>query len=214
MASCCNPRGCDRFFGRRFARRKAARYRKRGLDKTAVRMVGFLEAHGIEAATVLEVGGGLGEIEIELVQRGAEHALNLELSPAYDDEAATLLRETGLEDRIERRLHDIAADPDAVEPADVVVLNRVVCCYPDYERLLAAAADHSRRLLVFSYPRRNLVSRIGVKAQNLLFGLLRKEFRVFAHPPAAMFAVLEQRGLRRTFAHHGLVWQVAGLERA
>ena len=98
--------------------------------------------------------------------------------------------------------------------ADAVVLNRVVCCYPDYERLLAAAADHSRRLLVFSYPRRNLASRIGVKAQNLLFGLLRKEFRVFAHPPAAMFAVLEQRGLRRTFAHHGLVWQVAGLVRA
>jgi hypothetical protein len=214
VVGCCNSRGCDQFFGRRFARRTAARYRKRGLDKTAARMVGFLEERGIGAATVLEVGGGLGEIEIELLRRGARHALNLELSAAYDPEAAELLHENGLEDRAERRLHDIAADPDVVEPADVVVLHRVVCCYPDYERLLGAAGEHATRLLVFSYPRRNLVSRTVVRLQNLVFRLLRKEFRTFAHPPAAMLGVLEQRGLQRTFAHRGLVWQVAGLERA
>jgi magnesium-protoporphyrin O-methyltransferase len=191
----------------------AARYRKRGLDKTARQMVEFLQQRGIEAATVLEVGGGLGEIQIELLRRGARRALNLELSPAYDDEAAKLLREAGLEDKVERRLSDIVGDPDGVEPADVVVLHRVVCCYPDYERLLAAAAEHARRLLVFSYPPRNAISRLAVATQNLAFRLLGKEFRTFAHPPPAMLAVLEKRGLRPTFAHHALVWQVAGLER-
>jgi len=39
------------------------------------------------------------------------------------------------------------------------------------------------------------------------------EFRTFAHPPAAMLAVLEDHGLRRTFAHDGLVWRVTGLTR-
>src|SRR4051812_6122415 len=134
--SCCNSRGCDRFFGGRFARRVAGKYRKRGLDRTARHVVEFLEARGIGGASVLEVGGGVGEIQIELLRRGVERTVNLELSPGYDAEAAGLLREAGLEGRAERRLHDIAADPAAVEPADVVVLNRVVCCYPDYERLL------------------------------------------------------------------------------
>jgi len=69
MASCCNPRGCDRFFGPRFARRMANRYRKRGLDKVARRMAEFLEARGIEGATVLEVGGGIGEIQIDILNR-------------------------------------------------------------------------------------------------------------------------------------------------
>jgi 2-polyprenyl-3-methyl-5-hydroxy-6-metoxy-1,4-benzoquinol methylase len=213
VAGCCNPRGCDRFFGPRFARRMAKRYRKRGLDKTARRMVEFLEGRGIEGATVLEVGGGIGEIQIELLERGARRAINLELSPAYDEEAAILLREAGVEARAERRLHDIAADPAGVEPADVVVLHRVVCCYPDYERLLGAAADHARRLLVFSYPPRNSASRLVARLQNRAFGLLGREFRIFAHPPAAMLAVLGDRGLRPTFAHRGLVWRVAGLER-
>src|SRR5688500_8238075 len=159
MAGCCNARGCDEFFGSRFARRTAARYRKRGLDKTARRMVGFLEDKGIADATVLEVGGGIGAIEIELLKRGALRTINLELSPAYDAEAQRLLAEAGLEGRAERRLHDIAVEPEGVQPADIVVLHRVVCCYPDYERLLTAAAGRARRLLVFSYPRRNAASR-------------------------------------------------------
>jgi hypothetical protein len=213
MAGCCDPRGCDRFFGPRFARRVARRYRKRGLDKTAARMVGFLGEMGVQGATVLEVGGGVGEIQLELLKRGAERTVNLELSPAYEREAQRLLAEHGLEDRVQRRLRDIAVDPDSVEPADVVVLHRVVCCYPDYERLLRAAGAHARRVLVFSYPRRNAVSRFIVAAQNAGFRLMRKEFRTFAHPPPAMLAVLSDAGLDARFARTGIAWHVTGLVR-
>lgn len=211
--SCCNARGCDELFGARFAARAARRYRRKGLDETARRMVGFLERQGIEDATVLEIGGGVGEIEIELLKRGAASAVNLELSPAYEEEAKRLLSEQGLEGRVERRLHDVAAEPDAVDPADVVVLNRVVCCYPDYRVLLGAAADHARRLVVFSYPPRHAGSRLFIGVQNLVFRLLRREFRTFAHPPEAMLRVVEERGFRPVFAHRARVWQIAALER-
>ena len=213
MAGCCNSRGCDAFFGSRFARRVAQRYRRRGLDKPTSQIVAFLQSRGLEGASVLEIGGGVGEIGLELIKRGADRTTNLELSPAYEAEAARLIREAGAEGRVERRRHDIAVDPAAVGAADIVVLNRVVCCYPDYELLLGAAADHAGRLLVFSHPPRNLVSRALVGAQNLTFGLLRREFRTFAHPPQAMLAVLEQRGFRHTFSHRGMPWRVAGLER-
>jgi magnesium-protoporphyrin O-methyltransferase len=213
MASCCNPRGCDAFFGRRFARRMAKRYRKRGLDETARRIVEFLEAAGIEGATVLEIGGGVGEIQIELLKRGARRTVNLELSAAYEGEARALLAEAGFADRVERRRVDIAVAPDSVDAADAVVLHRVVCCYPDYERLLGAAAGHAGRLLVFSYPRRNPLLRLFVAGQNLAFRVMRKEFRTFAHPPAAMLDVLQARGLDPTYAHKRRVWQVSGLAR-
>ena len=195
------------------ARRMAKRYRDRGLDSTGSRIVAFLESQGVQGETVLEIGGGVGELQIELLQRGAARAINLELSSAYDHEAEALLREAGLEGRVDRQIRDIATDSDAVAPADVVVLNRVVCCYPDYERLLDAAASHARRLLVFSHPPRNVASRLVVGAENLVFGLMRREFRVFAHPPAAMLRLLEERGFRAAFAERGLVWHVEGLER-
>jgi hypothetical protein len=201
------------FFGGRFARQVARRYRRRGLDRTAASMVRFLEAQGVAGASVLEIGGGVGEIHLELLRRGAGHAVNLELSPAYDDEAARLAAEAGVQDRVERRLHDLAVAPEAVAAADVVVLHRVVCCYPDYERLLGAAGAHARRALVFSHPRRNPVSRLVVAAQNLALRLRRNEFRVFLHPPAAMLEVLADQGLEPAFARRGAAWQAHGVLR-
>jgi 2-polyprenyl-3-methyl-5-hydroxy-6-metoxy-1,4-benzoquinol methylase len=200
-------------FDGRFARRMASRYRRRGLDRTAGRMVDLLAESGLEGATVLEIGGGVGEIHVELLRRGAASATALELSPAYEEEAARLLAEAGLTDRVRRRLTDIASDPAAVEPADVVVLHRVVCCYPDYAKLLGAAADHARRVLVFSHPPRNVVSRAVVATQNLFLRLGGREFRVFAHPPAAMRAVLADHGLRAVPAPGGRLWRVTAATR-
>lgn len=200
-------------FNARFARRMATRYRKRGLDRTAQRMVDLVARAGVQGATVLEIGGGVGEIQLELLKRGAASATNLELSPAYDAEARQLLAEAGLTGRVQRRLIDIASDPAAVEPADIVVLHRVVCCYPDYAKLLGAAADHARSHVVFSHPPRNPVSRAVVATQHLLFRLLGREFRVFVHPPEAMLAVLANHGLQTGLAHGGAVWQVSAASR-
>jgi 16S rRNA G966 N2-methylase RsmD len=213
MAGCCDPRGCDRMFGSRFATRMATRYRKRGLDKTAGAIVDLLAEGGVHGATVLEIGGGIGEIQLELLVRGAASAINLELSPAYEPEAAALIGEAGFTGRVQRRLLDIATDPGAVQPADIVVLHRVVCCYPDYATLLGAAADHARRHLVFSHPPRNPVSRAVVASGNLLSRLAGRDFRTFAHPPAAMLAVLDEHGLHLRATHRGRVWQVAAVSR-
>jgi 2-polyprenyl-3-methyl-5-hydroxy-6-metoxy-1,4-benzoquinol methylase len=214
VTGCCCPGDYDRFFGRRFARRLAKKYRKRGLNKTSRKMADFLRERGIEGATVLEIGGGVGEIEIELLKAGAARAQNLELSSAYEEDARELAEEAGVGGRVDWRIHDIAADPEAVEPADIVVMNRVVCCYPDYRRLLGAAADHARHAIVFSYPPRNALIRAFYGVFNLAMRLMRRGFRGFAHPPSAMLAVLEARGLRRTYDNHVGIWQVAGLERA
>jgi 16S rRNA G966 N2-methylase RsmD len=213
MAGCCDPRGCDRLFGARFAKRMATRYRKRGLDKTAQTIVEMVAQGGVQGATVLEVGGGVGEIQLELLRRGAASATNLELSPGYEPEAAALIEDAALGGRVHRRLIDIATDPAAVEPADIVVLHRVVCCYPDVAKLLGAAADHARSQLVFSHPPRNAVSRAVVGTQNLLFRAVGREFRTFAHSPDAMLAVLAEHGLQLSAAHSGRMWQVAAVSR-
>jgi 2-polyprenyl-3-methyl-5-hydroxy-6-metoxy-1,4-benzoquinol methylase len=214
MASCWPSRDYRRFFNQRFARRLANRYRKRGLDPTAQTMVQFLQELGIEDASILEIGGGVGEIQIELLKLGAARAQNLELSPDYEQQARMLAGQAGVQGRLDWRIHDLAQDPAAVVPADLVILHRVVCCYPDYERLLGAAADHARRALVFSYPPRNALSRAFYGVFNLVMRLTRSSFRGFAHPPGAMLGVLEDHGLRRTYGRRSRIWQVAGLERA
>ena len=119
-------------FGERFARRMAKRYRRRGVDPAASQMVDFLAQDDLTGATILEIGGGIGEISVELLRRGAESATIAELSTAYDEEARRLAEKAGVADRVRRRIINVAEAPEAMEQADLVVLHRVVCCYPDY----------------------------------------------------------------------------------
>ncbi|HLM20512.1 MAG TPA: methyltransferase domain-containing protein [Propionibacteriaceae bacterium] len=213
MSDCCDRTGYQTVFSDRFARRVARMYCRRGLDRTQRRLVTFLTERGIEHASVLEIGGGVGEIQIELLSRGARKATNLEISRNYEREAEALLERFGMVDRVQRRFVDIATSPNAVEPADVVVLHRVVCCYPDYERLLSAAAGHAKRLLVYSHPPRNSLIRMIISCENLLHRLRGSDFRAFVHPPAAMIKTAEAQGMSVSYRHRGVLWRVVGLER-
>ena len=215
MVDCCEPEGYDSVFDHRFVRRVSRRYGRRGLSPSARAIVAFLVDRGIDGATVLEIGGGIGEIQVELLRLGAARTTNLEISTGYEDEAALLLERFGLRDRVVRRFVDIARQPDVVEAADVVVLHRVVCCYPDYERLLGAAATKAGRLLVFSHPPDNLLTRAALWVDNTVRRVKGTggTYRSYAHPPAAMRAVIERAGLRATYRWRGLGWAVVGLER-
>jgi len=211
--TCCSAKGCDEFFTERVARRDAARYRRAGIDANASRVVDFVCGRGVEGSTVLEVGGGVGAIQLELLRAGAASAENVELSPAYEPYATELLVEAGLEGRVARRLLDFASQGDDVQPADVVILHKVVCCYPDYEALVGAAAAHAKRQLLLTFPRESWWMRLGLTVANLIERLRRRTFRVYVHPPAAMIAVARSHGLEPTATHRGRLWEFCGLER-
>lgn len=214
MPGCCDPRAYDEAFSDRFARRVARRYRRRGLDRLERAVVDEVVAHGVDGATVLEVGGGVGQVCVELLRRGAAAATCLELATTYEREAGRLAAEAGVGERMTRRRVDIAAEPDAAGPADVVVLNKVVCCYPDQVALLRAAADHARGLVVFSYPRANAVSRAVVAVMNRFLAMSGAAYRAYLHDPADMLATLAGRGLTSRMVRRGPVWQVAVAVRA
>jgi magnesium-protoporphyrin O-methyltransferase len=213
LSDCCSPKGYRWVFSERSARAEAKRYRRKGLDSTSRRIVDFLKTQGVEGKTVLEVGGGIGAIQIELLKAGAARALSVELTPTYEEAAAGLLREAELSDRVERRVMDFAEAADQVDGADVVIMNRVICCYPDMPRLAGAAADHARQLLVMSFPRKTWWMYVGLKVSNFLLWTTRREFHIFLHPPKKIIATSEQHGLEPVLDQQGLVWKVAALRR-
>ncbi|MGZ4289267.1 MAG: methyltransferase domain-containing protein [Gaiellaceae bacterium] len=210
MSGCCRPEGYNRLFSARQARLDASRYRKHGLGGTSRRLVEL--AGDVSGGTVLEVGGGVGAIELDLLAAGADRATNVELSGEYEEEAATLLAERGLTERVDRRVADFVEEP--VEPHDVVVMHRVVCCYPDVDRLMGTAAACTRRRMVLTYPREAPWTRAGIWSINLFMRISGSSFRAFVHPVARMTAAAQREGLaleRRE--QQGLVWESAVYER-
>jgi len=211
VSRCCTNRA-SKVFGGRQARRDARRYRRKGLDGTGRRLVDEIAARGVEGSSVLEVGGGVGAVEIELLRAGASYATNVELSDGYEEEAARLLADWSLEPRVDRRLGDFVESAPGMERADVVVLHRVVCCYPDEEALVGAASDRAGRLLALSFPRDRWFMRLGLPVMNF-FGRLLFDFEMYLRPAAAVLAPAEGRGMRVVGEHDGFVWRLAVLER-
>ncbi len=191
------------------ASHEARRYRRKGLPKTARAL-----AAAVGGGTVLDIGGGVGNLSLELLERGAARATVVEISDGYEDAAVELLAEHRLGDRVERRIGDFVAEAGLVDSHDVVVLHRVVCCYPDADALVSAAASHSRRSLALTYPRERALTRVGFRIFNLWLRATRCGFRTYVHPFATISAAAAKAGLELASRDpQGLVWENAVFER-
>lgn len=208
MVTCRHCRAAERTFGRRLAVRERRHYRRAGPDATAGAIVGEIERLAPRDATLLDVGGGVGVIAHELLARGFARALLVDAASAYLEAARAEAEARGTLERM-RLVHgdvvDVAADlPDA----DAVTLDRVVCCYPEFRRLLAATAAKCRRAYALSYPRDRWHIRLVFAIQNAWRRLLRDAFRVFVHPPAEIERTLTAAGLTLVSRDRTAVWVV------
>ncbi len=213
MSSCCQPDDYDKVFDEKHARTKARDYARRGLTGDAQRIVDFVRDHTPRGYELLEIGGGVGEIQLELLKTGAAHVTNVELATRYESVALELLRDHGVTDRVERRLGDFVREAELVPSADVVVMNRVVCCYPDPEALVSAAASHARRFLVMTFPVDRWWIRLGLSVANLLLAVRGNTFRGYAHATRGIVASAQRHGMRPAEHRRGLIWQLIALER-
>jgi 2-polyprenyl-3-methyl-5-hydroxy-6-metoxy-1,4-benzoquinol methylase len=214
MSDCCSPAGYRWAFSEKRARKEAQRYERRGLDATPRRVVERVALYGVEGRTLLEVGGGVGALQVELLKMGVTHAVNVEITPTYEDAATGLLRRTGLEDRVDRKVMDFVDAGSDAEAADIVIMNRVICCYPDMPKLVAAAAAHCRQVLVMSFPKDRWWTRTSLAAGNVVLRVTRRHIQIFVHPPDTILAVAAQHGLTVAFNQPGRFWQVAELRRS
>ena len=205
--NCCEI--TDNAFSEDEARAEIKNYHKRGPAKQTRLILQAIRSLGLKNAQLLDIGGGIGVIHHELLKDVAQEATHVDASSAYLKEAKLEAARRGHAERV-RFIHadftDIATD---VPESDVVTLDRVVCCYPDFRSLLNAAADHSRRALAFTYPRETWYLRIAFRIMNFFQRLRRDPFRVFLHPIAKMDALLKKQGFERVSFRRLIVWEMA-----
>ena len=209
MASCCRAQPCEEIFSWRVAEWDLRSYRRRGLERLERKLLASVPRAVYEGSRVLEIGGGIGALQAELLRRGAASGEVIELVAAYKRYAAELARDLEVEDRTEFRVHDVLAKPGSVERADVVIMNKVICCSPEGLELVAVAATLTRKALVLSFPHSTWPLRAAAQLQHLLFRLLGRKYRFYVRPPAAVAAAATSGGLVRSDSGRGAVWEHA-----
>lgn len=206
--SCGQCQGIRTLFSDRVARNDLKRYRRRGPLKTTRILLDALRDEGVSGATLLDIGGGVGAVSNELLGAGAARATVVDASPAYLMAAKMETRWQGNAERVEFHAGDFVEVAPEIAPADVVTLDRVICCYHDMEALVSASAARAKRLYGLVYPRERWWTELGASVLNLGCRVTRNPFRIFVHSPEAVERTVRSCGLVRRFRRTTPVWQV------
>ena len=212
--SCRQCQGIEALFDERQAERDLSSYRKKGPSRITKVLLDAVRAEGVDGASLLDVGGGVGAIQHELLAAGVSSSVGVDASSAYLAAAREEAERRGLADRVQQRFGDFVDLAPQIEQADIVTLDKVICCYHDVEQLVRLSSAKAKRMYAVVYPRYNLLFRALPKLASVYFRLRRTPFRFFIHPTTMVEALVEGNGLRRTFHRESGFWQVAVFTRA
>jgi magnesium-protoporphyrin O-methyltransferase len=196
------------------ARRDLERYRRDGPDLTTRQLLDLLRDVDVLGASILDIGAGIGAIDHELLREGAAHAVLADGSLDYLAAARDEGRRRGQLDRMDFIDDDFVTRATSVDRADIVTLDRTVCCYPDLEALLGTAATKADRWLGLVLPRDRWLNRAVVGLENRWYRLRRNPYRFFAHPNHEVDHIAAAAGLRPWRESGTYLWRVVLYGRA
>ena len=210
--NCCEME--NNTFGEDEAKSNLKDYRKRGPAKQTKLILEAVRSLGLKNAALLDIGGGIGTIHHELLKDVASEVTHVDASSAYLKVATEEAKRLGHSEQVKFIHADFTDVADELPQVDVVTLDRVVCCYPDFRSLLKAASSKSRKAIALTYPRETWYMRIGLSVINFFQRLGGDPFRVFLHPVAEMEALLNREGLQKVSVRKLFVWEMALYQRS
>ncbi len=210
--NCCEI--TDNAFSEKEAKSELRDYRRRGPAKQTRFILEAIRSLHLKNASLLDIGGGVGAIHHELLEDVASTATHVDASSAYLKEAKAETERRGHSGRVTFMHADFTEVEAGLPKADIVTLDRVVCCYPDFRRLLKAASRHSRQALALTYPREAWYMRIAWPVMNFFQQLRKDPFRFFVHPVSEMDSLLKKEGFKRVTVQDMFVWEMALYQRA
>ncbi|MDP6549091.1 MAG: methyltransferase domain-containing protein [Dehalococcoidia bacterium] len=201
--------GIEQLFDPRKARRELEKYRRRGPRKMTQLLIDAIKEEGVEGQTVLDIGGGIGAIQHELLKAGAGNSIGVEASTAYIQAAEQEAQAEGHAWRMTNVYGNFVEIAGDIQHADIVTLDRVICCYPNLEPLLELSSQRVDRIYGVVFPVDSWALRGLARLFNSYLWLRRHPFRFFVHQSSAVDGLLRRSGLHRRFYHKSRIWQVA-----
>lgn len=206
-SDCDFDRATDRQFNADKAASELKAYRKGRLGPTTRHLRDDIVDAELNKGTLLDIGGGIGPLTFELLNRGMSSAIIADASATY---AAAATEESGLRGVTGRAriVHgDFLGLAATLPSADLVTLDRVVCCYPDYGPMLEQALNHAKCGIALSYPRDRWYVRAAMWFDNFK-RTRRSGFRTFVHPPRRIQKIIETGGFRLVRRRLTIQWSI------
>jgi len=214
MNCCTSPQcsGTNDFFSK-WARRYAKRFRKKGLEKVQRLLLDGIRKETVREKNILDIGCGVGSLHLTLLQEGAAGAMGIDVAEGMLEKAREFSSTLGLQEKVSYRHGDFVELADSLPDADITVLDKVVCCYGDLDRLLEKSLGKTKRIYGIVHPRNNFLVGGMFKLQISILKLFRAKFHPFWHDWELMNQKIAQHGFRLLYQKPTLAWNVAVFQR-
>jgi magnesium-protoporphyrin O-methyltransferase len=212
--TCTHCQCAEKLFDDKGARRELKSYHKKGPKAVTRKLIALLLPRVKAGNSLLDIGGGIGAIQLAALEAGAEKVTDVDASGGYLAVAAEESRRKGYGEKVSYRYGDFLDLADGIEKHDIVTLDKVICCYPDYRGLLSTAAGKAGKTLAVVFPRDMWLVKLVMGLGNMWLRFRGSAFRVYPHPSAQVFELIEMQGLRKVASDHHRAWQIVVFERA
>ncbi len=206
--SCCQRQILETTFDQSVAETELKQYREKGMIKTTRLLVDALKSQGVKGKTLLDIGGGIGVIQHELLKSGLRHSINAEVSQAYIEATKQEAARQGHEDRISHHHGDFVDLAHTISSSDIVTLDKVICCYHDWQSLVEQSSSLARNLYGIVIPRTNLMSKLSIGWGNFILWIRRHPFRTRIHPVDAIDTMLQGKGFKQRVHQKTFIWHM------
>jgi magnesium-protoporphyrin O-methyltransferase len=207
--SCPQCQGLERLFDKKLAAKELKTYRQKGPSKTTRLLLAALKKGGVAEMTLLDIGGGIGAIQHDLLQHGVRQASHVDASAAYLEAAYSQAERLGHTAQTRQHFGNFVELAPELPPANIVTLDRVICCYHDMPALVRLSAEKAQTIYGLVYPRDTWWTKLGIRLINLVAWLQGNPCRFFVHPTEAIEAIVQASGLNRAIQQNTFFWQVA-----
>jgi 2-polyprenyl-3-methyl-5-hydroxy-6-metoxy-1,4-benzoquinol methylase len=206
--SCCAINGIDEMFDDSNAAKELKKYQNRGVTGTTKILVNFFETADLGGKTLLDIGGGVGIIQHELIKNGITKAISVEASTAYNKASKVEAKARGHTNSIKYIEGDFVTSSIDVPDVDIVTLERVICCYPNMKDLVSKSLDHTKEFYGIVYPRGNIILKIGTSLLNLYQKISGKEYRSYVHSQKEFYEITKEKGFNKILGKKRGIWIV------
>ena len=192
--SCCNYRDYDNAFNLKLAQKELQDYKETGLKKSSQPLMEVLQYLPMANKSLLDIGGGVGAITFELFKKDISHATHVDISSASVDTFREELNRRSLSTKVNSLNGDFVTLSEQIPNADLVVLDKVLCCYRDFEELVSKSVDKANHWYVFSIPRTRLRERVYFFFDGILNRIKGEYIPLYFHPVDAIEKMVATAG--------------------
>ncbi|MFB6273529.1 MAG: class I SAM-dependent methyltransferase [Salinibacter sp.] len=212
MPCCDHCEETGELFDRTKAKTELRKYRKSEPPNKSTRLlINALKTLDLQDKTLLDVGGGVGMIPHELLDAGVAQSTLVEASSAYLEVAENESQRRGHADRTAFKHGDFVELAPNLPDADLVTLDRVICCYPHLDRLVQASTDKATRWYGVTYPKEAWYNKMLKGLTDIYCWIRDMDFRMYIH--SKVEETIRSAGFTPFYQVNTILWRVSLYER-